>query len=222
MLFVHFYPCGGFPATLSSIKKNTHLFKQNGRNLRSQGAGYHFAEGASDAAREGRKGSFHKIPLGKERGTRWFQIFFEKFHPYLGKMNPIWLISFRWVETTNQGKLVHFLKPRFPFGAPRKKDVFLFLFLGRRGVGKGGWLDRVFFAIQKDFWKRFFAIFFCSKNQKSSTNSKFGQATWTENFVFGAPRSLPPPQEVCPKKNPKQRRWDRSKRCPMGAIIAPW
>ena len=24
------------------------------------------------------------------------------FHPYLGKMNPFWLIFFRWVETTNQ------------------------------------------------------------------------------------------------------------------------
>ena len=24
------------------------------------------------------------------------------FHPYLGKMNPFWLICFRWVETTNQ------------------------------------------------------------------------------------------------------------------------
>lgn len=54
-------------------------------------------------------------------------------------------------------------------------------------MGKGGCLDRGFCCDQNDFWKHFFAIFFGSKNQKSSTNSKFGQATWTENFAFGAP-----------------------------------
>ena len=31
----------------------------------------------------------------------WFQILFY-VHPYLGKMNPFWLIFFRWVETTNK------------------------------------------------------------------------------------------------------------------------
>ena len=30
----------------------------------------------------------------------WFQ--YSLFHPYLGKMNPFWLIFFRWIETTNQ------------------------------------------------------------------------------------------------------------------------
>ena len=29
------------------------------------------------------------------------------FHPYLGKMNPFWLIFFKWVETTNQHRYVH-------------------------------------------------------------------------------------------------------------------
>ena len=113
----------------------------------------------------------------------------------------------------------------FPLEHREKRTFCLFFCGGRRGERVVGWTG-VFVAIQKDFLEAtFLGIFFVQKKQKSSTNSfwqKFGQATWTESFVFGAPRSLPPPQEVCPKKNPKQRRWDRSKRCPMGAIIAPW
>ena len=248
MFFLALYLCGGFPATNQAASKKKHPpFLKNGRNLHSKQllspplrtAGNDvlcFAPKAlgiiSPKAQVMRpekadRGSFHKIPLGKERGTRWFQIFFEKFHPYLGKISNLTNI-FQMGWNHQPGEAFSLSWPRFPFGAPRKKDVFLFLFLGRRGGGGKGWLvvwTGVFVAIKRTFEKPFFGHFFFSKNQKSSTNSfwqNFAKRLGPKTSLSELPDLCRAPQEVCPKKNPKQRRWDRSKRCPMGAIIAPW
>ena len=40
------------------------------------------------------------VSFGKDNWVVVSNIFYR--HPYLGKMNPIWLIFFRWVENTNQ------------------------------------------------------------------------------------------------------------------------
>ena len=41
-----------------------------------------------------------------ESTARWWQLkYFWNFHPYLGKMNPFWLILFKGIETTNQKRV---------------------------------------------------------------------------------------------------------------------
>ena len=49
------------------------------------------------------RGSKSSKTTSKRSLTRWWQLKYFWFSPRkLGKMNPFWLIFFRWVETTNQ------------------------------------------------------------------------------------------------------------------------